>query len=272
MLGILDEIPKMMAELRRAAEQFKGRIIFMSMYNDIIWGTQGNHETCMANSMNNIAAYAKKFPHGCWSCLGSGSEKKWYGTQVSKPNGEWNKTAEVMMLNFAESGHPVFHAISAFERGELKSKGCGKKFIHFNGSEETVDLNIRTVISVNQPSTYGTVADSCKELDPDSRNHTVGEVRHVSESNINGIVDLFQNYERKFTELPDDQKLSKLCSDAGFLKESGKGQFVIEEGSEVLQTACREYTRPRNLKTSRPTGWVRSQSWMSKSILTTLLY
>ena len=28
-----------------------------------------------------------------------------------------------MMLNFAESGHPVFRATSAVERGELKSKG-----------------------------------------------------------------------------------------------------------------------------------------------------
>ena len=69
-----------------------------------------------------------------------------YGTHVSKPNGEWNKTAEVMMLNFAESGHPVFRATSALERGEFfKSKGGGKKSIHFNGSEETVELILRTV-------------------------------------------------------------------------------------------------------------------------------
>ena len=74
--------------------------------------------------------------------------------------------------------------------------------------------------------------------------------------------DLLQNYERKFTELPDDQKLSKLCSDAGLLKEIGKGQFfiTIEEGSEVMQTACREYTQLRNLKTSRPRGWIRANT------------
>ena len=41
---------------------------------------------------------------------------------LSKPNGEWERTAESMMLNFAESGHPVFRATSASERGELKSK------------------------------------------------------------------------------------------------------------------------------------------------------
>ena len=71
----------------------------MSMFSDFVWGTRGNHENCMASSMN-IAAYAKKFPQGCWSFLGPGCQKKWYGTHVGKPNGEWNKTAEVMMLNF----------------------------------------------------------------------------------------------------------------------------------------------------------------------------
>ena len=38
------------------------------------------------------------------------------------------------MLHFAEVGHPVFRATSALERGELKSKGKGKKSIHFNGT------------------------------------------------------------------------------------------------------------------------------------------
>ena len=69
-----------------------------------------------ANSVS-VAAYAKKFPQGCWSFLGLSCEKKWYGTHVNKPDGEWDKTAESMMLNFAESGHPTFRATSALERG-----------------------------------------------------------------------------------------------------------------------------------------------------------
>ena len=81
-----------------------------------------------------------------------GYEKKWYGTHVSKPNGEWNKTAEVMTLNFAESGHRVFRATSALERGELKSEECGKKSIHCNGGDDTIELILRTVLSVNQLS------------------------------------------------------------------------------------------------------------------------
>ena len=227
--------------------------------------TPGNEERRVANSLN-VATYAKRFPFGCWSYLGLGCEKKWYGTH-SKPNGEWNGVAEIMMINFAESGHPTFQATCPLERGELKNKGGGKKTIHYNGSEETVELILRTVISVNQLSIYGVVADLCKELEPDSRTHTEGEIceslviptesadadatSQSSTSSAQG--NLLQDYVAKIEDLLEDQKLSKLCKDAGFLKKIEKGQFLItiEEGSEVVQTACREYTQ------SRPRDWIR---------------
>ena len=66
------------------------------------------------------------------------------------------------MIKFAESGHPIFRATSALERGELRSKGMTEKSIHFNGSEETTELILRTIISVNQLSIYGADADLCK--------------------------------------------------------------------------------------------------------------
>ena len=47
-MGILDEIQKIMTESKCEPEQFKGRIIFMSMYNDIDWGKRGNKENCIA--------------------------------------------------------------------------------------------------------------------------------------------------------------------------------------------------------------------------------
>ena len=48
-LGILKEIQQFMTELQCELEQFKWRIIFMSMYNDIGWGEQGNTEKCDDN-------------------------------------------------------------------------------------------------------------------------------------------------------------------------------------------------------------------------------
>ena len=65
---------------------------------------------------------------------------------------------------------------------------------------------------------------------------------------------LLQDYERKFKQLPEDQKLSKLCCDAG-LKIVEKGQFFIildeEEGPNEMKNLYREYTLPRSEKASR---------------------
>ena len=53
---------------------------------------------------------------------------------------------------------------------------------------------------------------------------------------------LLEDYERKFEQLPEDQKLSKLYCDAG-LKIVQEGQFFItldEEGPDEMKNLCRE--------------------------------
>ena len=49
---------------------FTGRIIFMSMFNDILWDAKGNDELCVNNS-KTIEEYADRFPPGHWSFLGA---------------------------------------------------------------------------------------------------------------------------------------------------------------------------------------------------------
>ena len=68
------------------------------------------------------------------------------------------------MANFSGSGHPVFRASSAFEKGELRSKRHDKKYFHFNGGDENIALLLTTVISAKQLSVYGATADPCNEL------------------------------------------------------------------------------------------------------------
>ena len=60
--------------------QFKRRIIFMSMFDDIKWGSEDNERECIANA-TLVTLFAKRFPPRRWSFLGPGSEKKWYSTQ-----------------------------------------------------------------------------------------------------------------------------------------------------------------------------------------------
>ena len=55
----------------------------------------------------DVAAYARRFPKGHRSFLGPGSEEKWYGTHIHKPNGSWNSVAGLLMMNLRESGHPL---------------------------------------------------------------------------------------------------------------------------------------------------------------------
>ena len=117
-LNRIDEEPmefEWMIELQREPVQSEGRIIVMSMFKDIVWGERGNTEKCETNSVT-AANYVRRFPLGRWSFQGLGSEKKRNGIYSDKPYGKWDKTAERMMLNFAESGHPIFRATSALER------------------------------------------------------------------------------------------------------------------------------------------------------------
>ena len=111
-------------------EEFTGRIIFMSMFNDISWGSQDSEKEYEL-SAQLVSLYARRFSPGRWSFLGPGSEKKWYSTHDSKPQGEWDRVAESMMIRFKESGHPVSRATSPLSRGTLKRKGGGKLSIHF---------------------------------------------------------------------------------------------------------------------------------------------
>ena len=42
-------------------EQFEGKIIFMSLFNDIIWREEENVEKCNSHT---VANYARRFPCG----------------------------------------------------------------------------------------------------------------------------------------------------------------------------------------------------------------
>ena len=73
-LQLVDEVQKFMNKMSDPA-QFLGRIFFMSMFNDIIWGTEDNEQECIANS-TLVSLFAKRCPAGRLSFFGPGSEKK----------------------------------------------------------------------------------------------------------------------------------------------------------------------------------------------------
>ena len=68
-----------------------------------------------------MKVFARRFGIGQWLFIGPGSEKKWYSAENS-PQGAWDHIADEMLLEFAESGHPIFRATTPLSRGTLKSK------------------------------------------------------------------------------------------------------------------------------------------------------
>ena len=106
----------LLLRLNETPENFTGRILFMSMFNDISWGSRDNKVECESNAQL-VSPYARRFGAGQWSFLGPGSEKKWYSISEDSPQGEWDRIAEKMMLEFGESRHPVFRATTPLSRG-----------------------------------------------------------------------------------------------------------------------------------------------------------
>ena len=136
----------------------------MSMFNDISCEKKDNEKECLANA-TVVSLYAKKFGIGQWSFIGPGSEKKWFSMEENSPQGIWDHIAEKMLVEFAESGHPIFRATTPLSRCTLKSKGYGKLSIHFAADQETIETIFRIIASANQLSRYGAVAEMCEEYE-----------------------------------------------------------------------------------------------------------
>ena len=80
----------------------------MSMFNDIC-DKKDIKDECLANA-GIVKVFARKFGVGQWSFIGLGSEKKWYSGEENSPQGAWDHIADEMLMEFAESGHPIFRA------------------------------------------------------------------------------------------------------------------------------------------------------------------
>ena len=67
-LQLCNKVQEFMSKMSVPSE-FKGRIIFMSMFNDIMWGSEDNEQECDANA-TLVTLFARRFLPGTWSFLG----------------------------------------------------------------------------------------------------------------------------------------------------------------------------------------------------------
>ena len=75
------EVQELLSKLSLTPGKFIERIIFMSMFNDISWGSKDNKKECESNAQL-VSLYAKRFGAGQWSFLGPGSERSWFREKV----------------------------------------------------------------------------------------------------------------------------------------------------------------------------------------------
>ena len=87
-LQLCGKVKDLLSRLGETPANFTGRILFMSMFNDISCGTKDNERECLANA-KVVSIFAKKFGIGQWSFIGTGSEKKWSSMEENSPQGIW---------------------------------------------------------------------------------------------------------------------------------------------------------------------------------------
>ena len=137
-----------------------------------------------------------------------------------------------------------------------------------------VELLLQMVISVNHLSIYGAVADMIEEL-PVGR-EALGKLVASGQLDKQEILtqpalaemqaneerqwNLLQEYEQRFEKLSEDQKLSRLCSEAGLrLVEVGKLFYALPSPrGKANHSLCQEKTLPRDQKRTRVKGWIQN--------------
>ena len=128
---------------------------------------------------------------------------------------------------------------------EKVCEGKEKENCLFMSVVTTIQVVLRTIISVNELSVYGAVADMCDELACriSGSSESTGEL--VAQNNLETMVmptelsttnktprtnekvrrNLLHHYERKLANLPDHLQMIKLCSKVVITKTVEKGQY-----------------------------------------------
>ena len=231
----------------------------------------------MANA-KVVSIFAKKFGIGQWSFIGPGSEKKWYPGEESSPQGAWDHITDEMLLEFAESGHPIFRATTPLSRCILKSEGHGKLSIHFIADYPTIETVFRINISANQHSLHGAVANICEEFEAHQdrsgeldvlrgQSIVLGEIRAeipVQNENPSHHQILWQQYMERIESLSPESKVSRFCMEAGFIRVVEVGQYFMTKDTgdfrQFRAVACREDTLLRDDESSQPRGWIQGDT------------
>ena len=264
----------------------------MSMFNDILWWSEDNERECNANA-DLVSIFARKFPPGRWSFLVFGSEKKWYSTCIDRPQGEWDGVAELMMIKFGESGHPVFWATESIvpwiaqkqRRWKIINTVMCRRWFAWNcfshnifcWSAQCLRNSLRFVWWIQDLSNKNGESRAGRTIWPIvCANKFVYETPTPS-TEVPVQEDQLQKYQERVERLSQQNRVIKKFIDAGFLTTVEVGQYFMTKDTEEFSqftspVACREYTLPRDEKSSDPKGWIRGNTKIGPVLEVTTSY
>ena len=156
----VDKVQEFMNKMSEP-EQFQVRIIFMSMFNDIIWWSTDNEQECIANApfVSEIAKNQQDVGHS------SDLRQKRSGILLATKDHEENGTESLKWWwsnsekADTQSSEPRVHCL------EKRSKA--KEVENYQHTSVPMGIRLklffRTIISVTQLNIYGAVSDVCEE-------------------------------------------------------------------------------------------------------------
>ena len=110
--------------------------------------------------------------------------------------------------------------------------------------EDHQDRTGQPVILVGQSIVLGEVKAEAPLHDEDPRNDQI----------------IWQQYSQQIESLSPENRLSKFCKEAGFMRVVEVGQYFVTKDTcdfgQFQSVACREYTLPRDDRASQPKGWI----------------
>ena len=233
----------------------------------------------------------KKFGIGQRSFIGPGSEKKWYSMEENSPQGIWNHIAEKMLLEFAESGCPIFRATTPVSRGKLKKQRTRKTVdtLHCRLSN---NWNYFSHIFLPISSVFTEQMQTCVKnlklikMDRGNLMYWWDNQLFTVKSRQKFVCRMTSRYIRMFycnsmkNESSFFHKKAKWVNsvwtqDFWHVVEIGQ-YFMTKDTGDFRQfhtVACREYTLPRDDGSSQPRGWIKGNTKIGPVLeITTVVY
>ena len=154
----------------------------------------------------------------------------------------------------------------------------------------TIETIFRIIVSANQLSRYGAVANICEEFEahqdrsgePDilmGQSIVLSEIKAevlLQNEILSNHQNLWQQYEERFKSLSKESKVSKFCMEAGFVHIVEVGQYFMTKDTgdfrQFRSVACREYTLPRDDESSQPRRWIQGNTRIGPVLEVTTSY